>query len=54
MVEIDDLSKLPRSAAVEKAIELFRFVRSDAEFYVAISRGEIDGDVIDVSDEDAV
>lgn len=47
MAEIIDLSKLPREEAVKRAMELFNFTRSEAEFYIAISRGEIDGDVVD-------
>jgi len=50
MVEIIDMSKLPRDKAVTAAMELFGFVRSDAEFYVAVSRGEVESDVIQLDD----
>ena len=46
-----DLSTLPRSEAVVAAMELFGFTRSDAEYYVAISRGELDSDVIQTDDD---
>jgi len=48
MAEIIDLSKLPREEAVKMAMELFKFTRSEAEFYTAISRGEIDGDIVEI------
>lgn len=44
-----DLTKLPHDEAVKKAMELFGFTESDAEFYIAILTGEVDGDVIEES-----
>ena len=49
MEEID-LTKMPREEAVKLAMTLFNFTRSYAEFYVAMARGEVDGDVIEVEE----
>ena len=50
-LEIIDLNKLPREEAIEKAMKILGFSRSDAEFYIAMGRGEVDGDIIKVDDE---
>ena len=47
-LEIIDLNKLPREEAVEKAMKILGFSKSDAEFYIAMSRGEVDGDLVKI------
>lgn len=49
MEEID-ISALSFEDAVKKIMELTGMDEADAEMMVAISRGEIDGDVIEVED----
>jgi len=38
---------LPRKAAVELAMKVFGFDEDDARFFVAMERGDVDGDVIE-------
>ncbi len=47
-LEIIDLNKLPREEAVEKTMKILGFSKSDAEFYIAMGRGEVDGDLVKI------
>lgn len=46
-----DLAKLLRNKAIEYCVKYLGYNSTDAELIVSIARGEIDGDVIDISKE---
>lgn len=49
-----DLHKLSFDDAVKKAMEMFAFTKSDAELYVAIITGEVEGDVVAYTGDDSL
>lgn len=44
--EIIDFTTMPKEEAIKLLIEMFEYSRGEAEFYLAVAKGEILGDVL--------